>query len=208
MPGKGAPVARSAARRRLLRAGLVALAAGWLFLVLALTAGAGRAQAQPFVLGNLSIPVSTTGTPIPTGPAATPTNTPALATATPTTQATATPVPAAPTPTDTPAAQPTRAVFSEPTLGTTSGSGPAGFSPENLASYGLVISTVLGCVLGVIGLIALAFTGLTLSSDGWGPLIKAVLLGNRRGRRRFNSRPRNTRPGRQAPSMHPYDDWR
>ena len=208
MPGKGAPVARSAARRRLLRAGLVALAAGWLLLVLALTIGSGQALAQPIVMGNL--PASPpTNTP-PTGPTATPTNTPTSmpATATPTTQATATPVPAAPTPTDTPAAQPTRAVFSEPTLGTTSGSGPAGFSPENLASYGLVISTVLGCVLGVVGLIALAFTGLTLSSDGWGPLIKAVLLGNRRGRRRFNSRPRNTRPGRQAPSMHPYDDWR
>ncbi len=73
----------------------------------------------------------------------------------------------------------------------------------------LLLSTVLGCVLGVVGLIALAFTGLTLSSDGWGPLIKAVLLGNRRGRRRFDPRPpRNTRPGRQAPSTHPYDDWR
>ncbi len=204
MPGKGSPVARSAARRRMLRVGLIALAAGWLFLALALTISPGHVLARPLVPGNLPLPAAPTNTPM-----GSPTATNPPATATPTTQATDTPVPATPTPTDTPAAQPTRAVFSEPTLGTTSGSGPAGFSPENLASYGLVISTVLGCVLGVVGLIALAFTGLTLSSDGWGPLIKAVLLGNRRGRRRFDRRPpRNTRPGRQASSMHPYDDWR
>jgi hypothetical protein len=99
-------------------------------------------------------------------------------------------------------------VFSQPTLGATSGSGPAGVSPDNLASYGLVVFTTLGCILGVVGLIAVAFTGLTLSSDGWGPLIKAVLLGNRRGKRRFDSRPpRDSRPSRQAPGMHPYEDW-
>jgi hypothetical protein len=197
MPGKGAPAARSAARRRMLRAGLVALAAGWLFLALALTAGAGLALAQPFAPHPL-IPATTTNTP-------TATDTPA---ATATTPATDTPVPATPAPTDTSGPQPTRAVFSEPTLGATSGSGPAGFSPGNLASYGLVIFTVLGCVLGVVGLIALAFTGLTLNSDGWGPLIKAVLLGNRRGKRRFDHRPpRSTRPDRQAPLMHAYDDW-
>jgi hypothetical protein len=222
MPGQGAPSSWGRVRRRhSLRIGMLALATGWLFvvLILALATRPGPAHAGALVPGNLpNAAEDVCSTPTPpaacTPTSATPTYTPTTPTTqvTPTTQSTSTAqatdtsVAATPFPTDTPASQPTRAVFSQPTLGTTSGSGPSSFSPENVASYGLVIFTSLGCVLGVIGLSTLAFAGFTLSSDGWGPVIKAVLLGNRRGRRRFDRRPSGARPGVRASAPRSRDE--
>jgi hypothetical protein len=70
-----------------------------------------------------------------------------------------------------------------------SGGGIASFSPTQLTSSGLVIFTTLGCLLGVGGLAALAIGGISLVSDGWGPLLVVLLLGNRRGKRRFARKP-------------------
>lgn len=58
-------------------------------------------------------------------------------------------------------------------------------APSDLASNGLTIFATLGCIIGLIGLLALTIAWITLMSDGWGPMLKAVALGNRRGRRRF-----------------------
>ena len=66
----------------------------------------------------------------------------------------------------------------------------SGFSPSDLDSNGLTIFATLGCILGLIGLLALTIAWITLMSDGWGPMLKAVLLGNRRGKRRFNRQAR------------------
>jgi hypothetical protein len=86
--------------------------------------------------------------------------------------------------------QPTRVNLGQPAVGSSdSGGGISGFSPTQLTSNGLIIFTTLGCLLGVGGIAALAIGGISLVSDGWGPLLVVLLLGNRRGRRRFARKP-------------------
>jgi hypothetical protein len=86
--------------------------------------------------------------------------------------------------------QPTRVNLGQPAVGSSdSGGGISGFSPTQLTSNGLIIFTTLGCLLGVGGIAALAIGSISLVSDGWGPLLVVLLLGNRRGRRRFARRP-------------------
>jgi hypothetical protein len=85
--------------------------------------------------------------------------------------------------------QPTRVNLGQPGVGSSdSGGGISSFSPAQLTSNGLVIFTTLGCLLGVGGIAALAIGSISLVSDGWGPLLVALVLGNRRGRRHFARR--------------------
>lgn len=74
----------------------------------------------------------------------------------------------------------------------------AGFSPADMSSNGLFVFTTLGCVMGLLGLLAVLVTWVTLVSDGWGPVLKALILGNRRGKRRFG---RGSRAGRDDDRM-------
>jgi hypothetical protein len=86
--------------------------------------------------------------------------------------------------------QPTRVNLGQPGVGSSdSGGGISAFSPTQLTSSGLIIFTTLGCLLGVGGLAALAIGGISLVSDGWSPLLVVLLLGNRRGKRRFARKP-------------------
>jgi hypothetical protein len=86
--------------------------------------------------------------------------------------------------------QPTRVNLGQPAVGSSdNGGGISGFSPAQLTSNGLVVFSTLGCLLGVGGIAALAIGGISLVSDGWGPLLVVLLLGNRRGRRRFARKP-------------------
>jgi hypothetical protein len=103
-----------------------------------------------------------------------------------------------------PTVAPTVGATAQPTADTASTS--AGPTPITLTSNGLAIFTSLGCLLGVIGLLALVIAWITLVSDGWGPMLKALIVGNRRGRLRFARRPTNSRarltgpPGRATPA--------
>ena len=184
-----------------------------------LTANAPGTSAVRSDLQPLTPTDTPTPTPTPAS-AATPTNTPtntptpaptALATDTPSSSATNTPPPGA-TATQRPSSggnnggsnggnnggngggvgpQPTRVNLSQPTVGSSdSGAGIADFSPSKLASNGLFFLTTLGCVFGIAGIAALAIGGVSLVSDGWGPLLVVLLLGNRRGRRQFPRKPR------------------
>jgi hypothetical protein len=156
----------------------------------------------------------------------TPTATPATSpTATPTRGPTATPTVA---PTDTPVpsngngggggggggsggsggggsggTQPTRVVLSQPTIGAGGAGGIGDFSPADMSSNGLFIFSTLGCVVGILGLIAAAITWVLLVSEGWGPLLKAVLLGNRKGRRRFRRREQTDSERRPVDERYP-----
>jgi hypothetical protein len=93
--------------------------------------------------------------------------------------------------------QPTRVNLGQPGVGNSdNGGGISSFSPAQLTSNGLIIFTTLGCLLGVGGIAALAIGGISLVSDGWGPLLVALLLGNRRGRRQFARKASNDGWGR------------
>lgn len=171
---------------------LVVIALVWASVLFALLLGTTPALAQhrtPRL--TVAVPGSSTATNTPTiasptatpkkdAPTATATSAPPTATAT---SASGNRSPGAAVQAPTPVT--TRIDLSQPTLGTSSGDPTATFTPSNLASNGLAIFTTLGCIVGVIGLLAVGITWLTLVSDGWGPMLKAVVRGNRRGKLRF-----------------------
>lgn len=202
------------------RALLVAIALAWVALLFALLPGARPAPAQARALHQVAaMNQPTTGKPSVTS---TPTTAPADSpTAPPASTATAVPPTAtassgstqssgggsqAPTPIT------TRIDLSQPTLGTTNSTITSTFTPSNLASNGLAIFTALGCIVGVIGLLAVGITWITLVSDGWGPLLKAVVRGNRRGKLRFTRKGAERRVAKreQAPvsASRSRDGWR
>lgn len=111
-----------------------------------------------------------------------------------------------------PTVAPTVSATAQPTADTAGTSGAP--TPITLTSNALAIFTTLGCLLGVIGLLALVIAWITLVSDGWGPMLKALIVGNRRGRLRFARRPTNSRarltgpPGRATPAPRERGGWR
>ncbi|HEY7834778.1 MAG TPA: hypothetical protein VIG30_14490 [Ktedonobacterales bacterium] len=79
-------------------------------------------------------------------------------------------------------------VWARPALGAASEGQAATSALGDLTSNGLLIFTTIGCIFGVIGLLAVIVASVTLVSDGWGPMLKAMIRGNRRGRLRFKRR--------------------
>jgi hypothetical protein len=102
---------------------------------------------------------------------------------------TPTAVAGSPTPTVGPLASvtPVQQVPSAPTAAATGSD--AGVTPVAHSSV-LVIFTTAGCIVGVLGLLAVVVAWIALVSDGWGPLLTVLVLGNRRGKRRFRRRER------------------
>jgi hypothetical protein len=190
MPAEnGSPV------RRLTRGLLIAAVLAWCVCVGWLLATTPYAQARP-----ASLPVWRSGV---AADPATPANTPA---ATATTAPTSTPVPIPQAPSGPVGPEPTRVSLGVPAVATAANGPTTGFAPAGLTSNGLLIATTLGCIVGILGLMAVLVTWFVLSSNGWGPLLKSVLLGNRKGRRRFH---RLGEPEPRMPSSHgSRGDWR
>ena len=79
--------------------------------------------------------------------------------------------------------QPTRVVLAQPTAGASGDAGLQGLSPAAFGSNGLLVATTLSCVIGILGLV-IAFIALSvLLRNGYGPFLRALLLGKRAGRR-------------------------
>lgn len=79
--------------------------------------------------------------------------------------------------------QPTRVVLAQPTAGAGGDAGLQGLSPAAFGSNGLLVATTLSCVIGILGLV-IAFIALSvLLRNGYGPFLRALLLGKRAGRR-------------------------
>jgi hypothetical protein len=187
------------------------LAAGWLALIVllgivVLAAGAAQAvMASPSPINNPDPCSTPPATCTPTVPA--PTDTPPAPTAT-APAATDTPTTAAdtPVPTDTPdpsggggvggggvggggggggdqsgGAQPTKVVLAQPTV-SSDNSPLASLSPGAISSNGLLIATSLSCVVAILGLIVAAVAMYVLVNGGYGPFLKALVLGKRAGR--------------------------
>ena len=222
MPVRGSRVWTHAESWRLRRVLLTLAALSWLVLALALLPHPQSTRAAALGPAHFATPdpAATTTTPASTSPPAT--NTPAPTTTTAaTTTVTTTATAAAATTTATatapvtsggggnngggndgggvPGPQPTRVILSQPTIGVSASGGVSDFSPSGMNSYVLLMLSTLGCVFGIGGLIAAVVTWYMLVNQGWGPMIKAVLLGNRRGQRRFGGASGNAYAERSAP---------
>src|SRR5579859_5830111 len=188
-------------RRSPLRALVLAVACGWLLLVLSILV-----SPAVFAFGSVSLPK------IPAGassvcslcsPAVSATLPPtATPTATPTGAATPTPG-ASPTATATATATTapnggggegggggpagpnvTRVVYSQATVGTNDNSPLQGITPSAFGSNGLLLASTLSCVVAILGVIIAAIALLVLVRGGYGPFLKALLGGKRAGRKR------------------------
>src|SRR5579859_1776258 len=191
-------------RRSPLRALALAIACGWLLLVLSVLV-----SPAVFAFGSVNLPkIPSAATSIclpctPTVPATIPlTVTPAT---TPTGAATPTPG-ASPTATATATTPPggggggggggqgggggpagpnvTRVVYSQATVGANDNSPLQGITPSAFGSNGLLLASTLSCVVAILGVIIAAIALLVLVRGGYGPFLKALLGGKRAGRKR------------------------
>ena len=206
-------------------------AAVWLVLLIGLgvhsveAASAKQWLTVPFILN-----AATTPTPCPTPPCPidTPTNT---ATATPTTgtvtpsatvTATATTAPIAtattapgggggggggnPNDSGSSAGQPTKVVLAQPTYAG-GDSGPLqGISPAAFGSNGLLFATTMSCVVALLGLIVVAVAMRVLLRGGYGPFMRALLLGKRAGRKGSSTGAKASSAGRGRRDANDFDD--
>ena len=180
---------------------LLLLSCVLLFLALILLQGTATtaSASNRAAAGNRRQVVPTqTDTPVPTDtpddvtPTAAPTDTPPYVppTAVPTSGVATAPATAAPgsTPADTGnatgnsagsgGAQPTTVVLSPPTEGTGSGDSSQVASSSNFGTNGLVIATVLGFVVALLGVIIGAFALRALVRSGYGPFLRALVHGD------------------------------
>ena len=157
-----------------------ALAVVWLTL---LAVGALAVGASPTAHAHSAINAIPRNTGTPGGPPF-PTRTP-RETATATAEATKTVAPTrAPTQSNsTPAPQPTRVNFSEPTVGASARFDSPGITGAPGGPNGMVIATITGCITGLIALITTAIAFTVLRRGGYAPFLRLLLLGNRLGMR-------------------------
>jgi hypothetical protein len=142
-----------------------------------------------------------TDTPAPNTPTDVPTATAAPATATPTIAQSATDTPVAantpsgngggaadPGPTS---PQSTEVVLSQPTVSNGSSNPLQGLSPSNFGTNGLLVATTLGCIVGLLGIAIGGIALYKLVQSGYGPFLRALVLGNRRNKTNRSRRRRN-----------------
>ena len=191
------------------RALIVAGSLFWLALAVALVASPMVAAASRQPVTRLS-----TNTPVPTDTVAattptvadTPVPTPTVG-ATP--AATATPVPTAPPPPP-PGPQPagpqvTRVVLAQPTVASSSSGKDQSLTAQTFGTNGLLLSTVLGCITGLLGLVIALVSLRVLIRGGYGPFLRALLPG---WLRRKRQRAAEARQASRAIAADDYPDER
>ena len=187
-----------------MRRALVLLVAGvWLALAgLALSSGASRAVAAPFVALTSPFTSSPSDSPSPSpseSPSPTPTDTPhpggtptpsltpsttPTTTATSTATATATVAPPVATNPGDIGPQPTKVVSQLPSSDSGGGGSLGGLTPGAFGSNGLLLATTSSCIVGLLGLLIAAIALAVLLRGGYGPFLKALLRGKRAGQKR------------------------
>ena len=163
------------------RSALLVFVGVWLALIVGVVAQTHGAA----LAGSAPPRAAAKGTPTDT-PIITLTDTPTV-TATPQVTASAT---AFGTPSDTPTdmptvyvnsgpagPQPTKLVLSQPTVG--SGGGGLGGGVAGLGDSSMLIAVILGCVTSVLGIVIGGVALLALIRTGYGPFLRALLLGKR-----------------------------
>jgi hypothetical protein len=207
MPGQRRP--GNDQRARIQRAVVLLIATSWL-LALVIAAGGSSvfaaggsalsaAGSNPLIaLSPTIIPTIVTGS-----PSASVTDTAtaiasASATATATTQASATATsPAAATDTPPPdqgifnpntGPQPTKVVFAQPTVGAGASGAGGVLDPAAFGSNGLLLTASLSCMVAILGLVIAVVALYALLHGGYGPFLRALLLGKRAGKGKGNSK--------------------
>lgn len=78
--------------------------------------------------------------------------------------------------------QPTRVVLAQPTAGAGGDNAIQGLSPAAFGSNGLLVATTLSCVISILGIVIAVIALSVLIRTGYGPFLRALLLGKRAGR--------------------------
>ncbi len=77
--------------------------------------------------------------------------------------------------------QPTRVVNAIPTAGAGGDGGLQALSPAAFGSNGLLLATTFGCVIAILGIIIAVIALNVLLRTGYGPFLRALVLGKRAG---------------------------
>jgi hypothetical protein len=105
------------------------------------------------------------------------------------------------------AGQPTKVVLAQPTYGG-GDSGPLqGITPAAFGSNGLLFATTMSCVVALLGLIVVAVAMRVLLRGGYGPFMRALLLGKRAGRKRSGKGAKASSAGRGRRDADDFDDY-
>jgi hypothetical protein len=198
MPGQRRP--GNEQRARVQRAVVLLIAAGWL-LALVMAAGGSSvfAAGSDPLIQLASAPTST----VPTGPPSPSVTISATASATATAKpkpsATATtPAATATTPPDqgifnpNTGPQPTKVVFAQPTVGAGADGAGGVLDPAAFGSNGLLLAASMSCVVAILGLIIAVVALYVLLHGGYGPFLRALVLGKRAGKGKGKAAPLGT----------------
>jgi hypothetical protein len=185
--------ARSSARRKVVA--VLAIAVAWLMLLGILSAhNVSASPLLPATAATTDTPTQTdTPTDTPTTSAPTPTNTPhgrPSPTASTTGTTTATVAPTATTsggggvstdPNDPGggSSQATKVVLAQPTYAGAAGTSDSGISVASFGSNGLLFASLMSCIVGLLGIVVAVIAFRILRRDGYGPFLRALLLGKR-----------------------------
>jgi hypothetical protein len=193
MPGQRRPGNEKGAHIQ--RAVVLLIATSWL-LALVIAAGGSVVSAAGSNAVVLPASTGTPDTPI-ASPSASATDT-ATATASVSATATKQPKPSATATspaaaTDTPppdqgifnpntGPQPTKVVFAQPTVGAGADGAGGVLDPAAFGSNGLLLAASLSCVVAILGLVIAVVALYVLLHGGYGPFLRALLLGKRAGK--------------------------
>jgi hypothetical protein len=98
-------------------------------------------------------------------------------------------------------------VLAQPTVGSGGDSPLASLSPAALNSNGLLIATSLSCVVAVLGLIVAVVAIYVLVNGGYGPFLRALVLGKRAGRSQGQGKGRDWGSGARAGEAAHKNGW-
>ncbi len=75
--------------------------------------------------------------------------------------------------------QATKVVLAQPTYGTSADNSGEGISVASFGSNGLLFASLMSCIVGLLGIVVAVIAIRILRRDGYGPFLRALLLGKR-----------------------------
>jgi hypothetical protein len=78
--------------------------------------------------------------------------------------------------------QATKVVLAQPTYGASTDTSGEGISVASFGSNGLLFASLMSCIVGLLGIVVAVIAVRILRRDGYGPFLRALLLGKRADR--------------------------